>query len=69
MSPSVNQARQLAQRDNELVALVFTPSGEVLTFSEPIEADGVISNMDYFVAIVGLTAQINLGLFRPHLVD
>ena len=68
MSPSVAQAKQLAQRDNELVALVFTPTGEVLTFSEPVE-DGVLTSHDYFLAIVGLTAQINLGLFLPHLVD
>lgn len=54
-------------RDNEIVALVFLPSGEVRAFSEPLEMFSPCAseeNSEFFAAVVGLTAQINLTLLR-----
>lgn len=65
MVPSVQQAKVTAMRDNEIVALVFFPSGEVRCFSEPVEMPSPCSPEDAFsVAAVGLTAQINLSLLK-----
>lgn len=65
MLPTFQQAKITAMRDNEIVALVFLPSGEVRCFSEPLDMPSPCAHEDSFaVAAVGLTAQINLCLLR-----
>lgn len=65
MLPSVHQTKVSAMRDNEIVALVFLPSGEVRIFNEPIDLPSACApdrNDEFCAAVVGLTAQINLTL-------
>lgn len=65
MTPTLQQARITAMRDNEVIALVVLPSGEVLAFSEPLELPAHVEADDTLAAaVVGLTAQINLIMLR-----